>query len=244
MLKKTNLIWLLGLMVVFLAFACSDDDDDTVTGNNNQQTMDHSPTLDSIHVPAAMEASSDPYAQMAVTYINLANGLGGLGQYFVPPSSKVASVGKLSGNAADTLIWSWSYGGITVYLKFWETLTHYYWRYMWHGTFEQEVYDNWIWYAANQSKDGTQGQLIWYDDNTTTPLLTWEWTYLGGIYTLTYTFDGIDQLIITVNADGSGSLEYYDNGTLELRIIWYAAGNGAWWTYDPVANGTWSVGKK
>lgn len=242
MLKKTYPIWLLGLMVVFLAFACSDDDEETPTGTNNQQTMDHIPTLDSIQVPAAMAASSDPYAQMAVTYVNMTNGLANLGQYFVPPS-KAAKSAAYAGSEADTLIWSWSYGGITVYLKFWETLTHYYWRYMWHGTYDQVVYDNWIWYAANQTKDGTAGQLVWYDDNSLIPFLTWEWTYLAGVYTLTYTFDNINQLIITVNADGSGSLEYYEDSVLKLRIIWYANGSGAWWTYGPDSNGTWLVGK-
>jgi len=241
MFKKMYPVWLLAFLFVFLAFGCSDDEDPPT--QQTTPTMEHTPTLQSVTIPQAMTQSTDPHAQLAVTYINLANSLSGLGSYFNPPT-KAAKTTGFSGSATDTLTWTWNAGYITVILKFWETDTHYYWRYIWHGTYDQVVYNNWIWYDANQTKDGTAGQLVWYDDNSTTPLLTWEWTYVSNVYTLTYYFEGVDRLVIVVNADGSGSLNYYDNNILSLKIEWNADGSGEWWTYNPVGNGTWAITKQ
>jgi len=243
--KKTYPIWLLGLLVVFLAFGCSDDDDETPTGTNGTPSMEHTPTPINVGVPEAMAQSNDPYAQMATDWVEALASFDSLFTYFIPPS-KAAKAAISFVSAADTLVWSWSNGTMTIKLRFWESTTHYHWQYLWDGTLDQVVYDNWVWFYADESKDGTEGHFYWYDNNTTDILFSWTWTYLAGVYNVTYLFtSGLDSLRIAaiINADGSGHVDYYLNDVLSIRVVWYADGSGAWWTYNPDDNGTWSVVK-
>ncbi len=242
MFSKKHLIWILALMAALVLFACSDDDEKTPTGGTPPQPT---PTVASIAVPAGMQSSGNSYAQQAVTWVTIAN-------VFISMASQVTAPGKINpmsyktANAFDSSTWSYTTQGLTFSIIYWDDALTHYWDLRYDGTDGVYTYDDWLVARFVQKKDGTGGSITVYETNTTTVEASVVWTYIGGVYTVTLT-SGTDVVVIVVNADGSGTLDYTDDGCLELEIEWAADGSGSWVENDcgqGSSSGTWAAAGK
>ena len=237
-MRQKPFFWLIGLLVLALAVGCGGDDNGT-NGNGDDEPEDL--TIQQISVPQGLTeaATEEPMAAMAVGYVTLANSIAGYGSFFETPA---ASSSQTSG---DTLTVTWSNGSLTVIMKYWETTTTDNWKIMLNGTDGSTVYVNWTFMEAEQNKSGTGGSLVIYDENTTTVILSWVWTIdTSDNITVVFTnYEDDERIEIVGNANGTGSVEYYENNVLLYEIEWYADGSGAWWNYSvtPNTNGTWSI---
>ena len=81
MIKKIFIIFIsLCLSLVFIS--CSDDDNDNPIGPEGNQAKELS--LKEIQPPAAMQQSTNPHAQAAVMWLNLANSFKSYSAFYTP----------------------------------------------------------------------------------------------------------------------------------------------------------------
>ena len=239
MRKSCWILWLLALMALTLVSACSDDS--SPTGTTPTGPPEFTGNDNTITVPPGMANSSDPNAALANAYIGMANAISGHGAMFTPPTRATETDGP-------PWEYTWSEGGLTVTLIINETDTMYTWDVYIDGTIDTEVFDNYLFYSAWASIDGSCGGLTFYAYDGS-GMMEWEWcTDALGVFTMTMSFtDGSDTLAIDllVNPDGSGEISYVINGVTVFEVIWDALGNGEWWTWDesgtPTGSGTWSA---
>lgn len=235
--------WILILLAIFamaVATGCSKDSS-TNGGTPSDDPPEFEGTSNPITVPTGMANSSDPNAALANAYIGMANGITGHGAWFTPPTRAAADDGP-------PWEYSWSEGGLTVTLIINETAEMYIWEVYLDGTLDQEVFDNYLFYSAWSTIDGSCGGLTFYAYDGQGEM-SWEWcTDEFGVYTMTMTFtDSMDTIIIDilVNPDGSGEITYDVNGVTVFMVVWDALGNGEWWTWDasgtPTGNDTWDA---
>ncbi len=236
-LRKLSL-FIVPLLLVFLVTGCSDDEKTTDEFEGPEWTVDP------VEVPENMAQSDDPFAQMAVGYVDLANGFSAYGGFFAPPARALCSV-----NRDGEWEYTWSDGSLTVTLIITETSDYYYWKIYFDGTDGTTTFDNFLFIEAEQTIDGSSGSLYIYDPGQTGYAFMWSWEIdADGAYHFTCEFFEDFKIEVVINADGSGSVEFYDYGTAgywrNFRIEWTAEGSGEWWEYDEagneIAHGTWT----
>lgn len=239
MFTKRHLVWLLALLVIFVAFGCSDDEDPP-TGNTTP-TLLHIPISNTISVPSGMQNSSDPHAITATTLLNILNLLPTYTLLFDAAGKASTAPGNVGGSA-DTTIYP---VGVYIKIRFWETDTTYHWEYFWDGPYNDTVYVDWMLCAGEQNKAGTRGSFTVYTENTTDQNLKWEWSYVGGVYTVTLTMTSA-RIDFVIYADGSGTFDYWDGECLVVEITWAADGSGIWIEHSCGGNqgsGSWIAAK-
>ncbi|NTW49399.1 MAG: hypothetical protein HGB19_06680 [Chlorobiales bacterium] len=248
---------LLSLTAIFLCFTllfgCSDNDDSSSGGGNNNQLP--SVGVQTITVPSAMKNSSNSYAQMAVGYINLANGFSAYTAGLTPPGNATVKTVSSTGLgmlevATTTKTYTWTYSGLTYKLIFEETATNYSWTVIYDGTLGSGqgsiTFNNQTILTATQLKDGSGGNLVVYYDTAhpTTATLEYVWTKIAGVYTGTITI-GVAKYEVVVNTNGSGHITFWSDTALHyvFYATWTAAGSGTWTTYQTngtsTGSGTW-----
>ncbi len=240
-------------LVVVLSFVfvigCSDDES-SPTGNNN--TSDQAPTfsIDSITVPPAMAQSSDLHAQMAVTYIALANSFSAYGMWFYPPSTSPKDT-PVPFAAGGPWVYTWTVDSLTITLTITEQGDKWVWEITFTGTDDGEHFNNWLFIHAEAAKDDSTGVLIVYEPVTTDIAVRWTWSVDSqGTRHIVYEVPGVGgtKIEVTAYSDNSGELKYYEyvNGQYVMltRIVWNSNGSGQWWTYDYdgvlTGSGSWS----
>jgi len=206
-----------------------------------------------VAVPEAMQNSSDPMAQMAMSYIGSANMITNFSAFFTPPGLM-----KTSANLGSTG-WErkWEQDGITITLTATENDTGYQWSVKLDGTSQStgETYNNFIFLKIEQNKDGTAGRFSMFDpeeDASSGLIMEWVWSTLpGDVLDVIRTFydDGIPagRIKVLSNPDKSGELYFYDyvngNFVMEFKATWTSSGTGEWWSYDSMGNvdshGSW-----
>ncbi len=237
MIFKNKLIYLTVLCLVLMLGACSDDKGTTPADENSL------PAPVDLEAPyQALGASGNEYGSMASGYIAMAVVMSG---FFTPLA------GADSTTLNDTLIISWTEGDLTVTFKIldiFEGDTWTWWVIVLDGDDGGTIYNDWICLEGEMAKDGSEGWMTLYDENTTDDLYNWEWEVVDDDLTVTMTWsDGDDDymVIIQCDDDGSGYCEYYEEGIIEWKIDWISSGvssSGMWYRYEggvQAESGTW-----
>ena len=229
---KRLFIFALVFVVAFSFVACSKDK----KTNNSNEFDGPEWNNDPVEVPLAMEQSNDPHAQMAVSYVAMANSFGSYGGLFAPPRGAICTV-----NRDEEWTYTWGDGELSITLVITETSTHYHWEIYFDGFDGNMTYDNFLYIAAEQTLDGSSGSMTLYDPEMTEFLLFWQWSSDdNGVYHFMYEFYQEGKIVVEINPDGSGFLEYYeyDNSAYwrSFRIEWTALGTGEWWGFDVLGN--------
>jgi hypothetical protein len=234
---KTKRIFSLLLAAIMLSFvvACSEKDDTQPEQPQQQDAPQLSTQI--VEPPDAMVQSDDPGAQMAVSYISMANAFSGWAGMMTPPPQKSA-IYKSTNDDPWTYTWDFNEGQdiYSITLTIYETTTHYEWTMVINGILDGIVLDDFLYMSATESLDGEEGSYYLYDPEIEGPAMKVEWFTNGnGVYSLA--FEAPDDMIIEMssNMDGSGEIVVYDwNGSeylMSFRAIWDASGHGEYWEY-------------
>lgn len=243
---RKNWISLVLILSLFLVAGCSDDDKPTEPKDEPPQFA-----AQSVTVPQSMQTSSDPHAQQALGYVYMANSMANYISFLTPQTS-----GSLK-KANDDSPWEyhWDIDGVTVTLTISETSDIYQWTVVLNGTDTEtgQVFDNLTIIEVEQKKDGTNGEMILYDDAiASAKVAEWKWNVISETsvnYEIIGYYQGIaeEKIEILANSDNSGTLNYFDyinNAFVKMTTFsWLAIGSGQWWEYDTdgneTASGSW-----
>lgn len=242
---------LLLLVVAALLFSCGKDDDEP---SLDKRTLSFSGNEQVIAAPAAMQDVEDEGAQTAVNWINQANAMSQYLSYMQIPSGATksgeritAANGRVS-SAGDFVVYTWSDNqGTEIAYQVSETSDSF--------VFELFIIlpdqPEWTkYFHAEEKKDKSSGFMKVYDafygDDASVVLFSYTWSRSGDEFTLTIS-DGEDSSVkLVINEKTkAGKVTYTSDGLKEYEIIWDAAGNGTWATYDEEGNlddeGSWTV---
>lgn len=225
---------------------CSDDDNPAGSGNGAEAPEF---SIVTVSVPDAMTQSSDPMAQLTVSYVAFANTFSSWFSFFTPPAGAAKVAAPAGAHDGAPWVFTWSEDGLTVTLTITEDSENYTWSVVLDGTDGETTYDDFTLIDAAASKDGSGGSLVIYDPATQSSALDWTWNQAsGGPYNFlmtSYDSEGF-QIALTVNLDESGDLEYrMGDGAVFVRIFrseWQSDGSGDWWNYadgEIVDSGSW-----
>lgn len=162
-----------------------------------------------------------------------------------------------------TYTWSYTYEGqtITYYWTYADDATKNYY------TMQIQLDDGplYNYVEAWEMKDGSKGKLLYnfnwiyayyddyYEDYYDDLFYTYEWEVTSsGVYNFTFYYGSESgeytyalRYDVVVNADGSGTIDYYYEDELFWHMEWDAMGNGSWAYYDTdgtvYSSGTWTV---
>ncbi|MDZ7764685.1 MAG: hypothetical protein U5K00_09690 [Melioribacteraceae bacterium] len=192
-MRFKDLLKLLLTLILFSFFAaCSSDDDDGPTEPDDNGDSPPTINVKQISVPQTMQTAvnnGDPGAAQAMTFMNLANSLPSYAQLFNPPQGS----GKVSSTSAASGEWTWTQDGTTFTLVSNETSSGYELTLTIDGTFGGKTYSNQILMTSTLSKDGNTGEVLFYDPDSGSPALTFNWeTEADGTYHLDMVATGAD----------------------------------------------------
>ncbi|HEY9009041.1 hypothetical protein [Ohtaekwangia sp.] len=250
--------YLLLLAVALFAFACSHDDKDS-SSSLEKQTISLSSQSQVITAPSAMQSSSDDHAQMAVSYITMANAMNTYLGYFKAPEGAVKSTTAITaanGRVAasgDVVVYTWSDANSDVKIAYQISETSD--SYAFDVFFQFSGSSSWLkYFHAEEKKDRSEGFMNVYDilgiygDNKSLIMLKYNWSRSGDNFTfkLTDTQDNY-YFVVTVNEKTkAGEVTYY-SGTIKIYdMTWDTNGNGHWAFYNAddgslLEEGTWTV---
>jgi len=221
-----------------LVVGCSNDNN-TPSGNSGT-VQAPSFSIDSVTVPDAMMQSSDPMAQMAVSYVMMANAFSAYWTWFAPPTS----------SNGPPWTYTWTDSNLTVTLTIKEQGNNWVWDIVFDGTGGGYTYNNWLFIHAEQAQDNSSGQLLIYEPVTDSVAWIWSWDVDSqGVYHLVMISKSDQSKVeVTVNPDESGHLKAYEEVAQNYQLIfeanWLADGSGQWWQYDQngqlIGSGSWS----
>jgi hypothetical protein len=247
-------------VILLLAFFTAGCKKDELTPEDLQSLSFNSEEVLAL-VPEGLKNSTDPYAQSCVDYIESAVDMSGFISNLEVPSDAVKS-SKKSTTGKDTWQWSWYYGGesFTFYWTYDEDNAKRYW------TMEIQFNNGprYDYITAWESKDGTEGEVIYnfgwaaiystdqcVDDYD---FIYWRYSWnkdCSGAYHLKFTWDSDDpecdmylHYDAVINADGSGTIDYYLMDQLFYHMEWDTVGNGSWTYYSDgtvIMSGSWTA---
>jgi len=231
---------------------CNKEEDET-PGNFAELAFDGQEVMDQL--PEGLLNSNDEMARECVDMIEQALDMSAFQANLIVPDNAVRVSKKASG---DTWYWTWNYMGEiwTFYWTYSEDAAKNYWTMkIQYGNGEKYDY-----ISAWEYKDGSGGEVVYsfnwvliYDDVEDYEDLHWTYRWnvdSSGNYQFGWTYDSDNLEVnyylkyeIVVNADGSGTLDYYLNDSLFYHIEWDTAGNGSWIYYlgDFTQSGSWSA---
>jgi len=240
------------LVLITLSFlvGCSSDNGDssptdpnTGSGNNG-----NAPEINVEHVvlPQKVQTAAnngDPGAAKAMAYIQIANMLPTYTQMLNPPSTanKVSSTSAVAGD------WTWTQDEATFKLSTTETSNTYNWTLTIDGTFGGKTYSNQVVIRASEVKDGSNGDLEFYDPDSGSPVISFNWeNQADGTYyvnlTTTQSSNNVN-VEMYFNPDNSGSVNVFVSGGETWKVHWASDGSGTWIEYDSSGNvhdsGSW-----
>jgi hypothetical protein len=231
-LLKSSCAILLALLAVT---GCKKNSDDTPSNKYQAPSMATSSQV--VQVPAKLLSSTDNNAQLAASYMGMANAFAGYSAYFNVPSNAVQSQTKSSG-----IVYTWSYGGTTVKLTYNDDATNRYW--VW--------YINDVKYMdCQESILGNSGSFNVYDiEKGGTAVIVYTWTKTAGTIVATMKLIGSTSYFFKISASidsKSGTFDMYEgaseSGVHIVNVTWLTNGSGSWWiSYGGTSySGTWSA---
>ena len=231
MIKKIFIVFI-SLFISLVIISCSDDDSNP-TGPEGNQAKELS--LKEIQPPAAMQQSSNPHAQAAVMWLNLANSFKSYSAFYTPQDN----LNKLF-KTNDEWTSTWMVDALQITMDYFEDALSYGWQIFLNGTDGEFTYADWLYMEAEQNIDDSYGQLKVYKPVTTEVAMQWDWSTAAssGIYYFNlFILDNTsEKLEIVSNPDNSGEISYYSDQILQTKISWTNAGTGYFWEYDESGN--------
>lgn len=217
--------------------------------NENEDPNQEAPDFKTqqIDLPDAMTNANDPGAQQATAYVNMANSYAAMGAMMVPPG-KSTLVKDLKDGTPWTYTWEVDdgTGQFTVTLTVTEDAVKYMWEFVINGNLDGIQVTNFVYLRGIEYKDGSFSSLEGWDPQTGELAFSWTWSNNSGTITMELLFPGETKIVVVINPDNSGSMEFYEwmnnQWILEFRVVWTAAGTGEWWEYDNgvlVDTGSW-----
>lgn len=255
--NSKQFLLLAALVLAFFALnGCSSDDDpaDPGGGGSSDAPVFSAGAGASIELPAGLESSNDPNAQLVAGYMAQVNILASMSNIFDVPDGA-----KKSMNKDSSWEYTWSINEPPVVMSMTLTVRELSESYTWtlriDGTDGEITFDNDIVYFAEAAKDESYGSFYYYDieGDVNDVIFSWEWsTDSAGVFTMTM-IAGDDtegfKSVFVVNPDGSGTLDIYENVEMSWQILlhfeWDALGNGSWIVYEDgveSASGNWYIG--
>jgi hypothetical protein len=222
------------------SIGCKDDKSNPSDSNSNTPVA---PSFPQITFNGPNTTSTDPNAQLAISYATSLNA--GLTQSTI----FAALPAQQNGN---TYTWTYAAAGATY------TLTavkqnngSFTWTVVLNGTAGATTYNNFKVCEGTSSADGKSGTWIFYELGVAGK--TGEFVYsTSASNVLTGTMNSYNtsgtltsKTVMINNPDGSGSMESYDDGVhRNYRSDWIANGSGTWYTYNDsgvqTGTGTWT----
>ncbi|QSE96572.1 hypothetical protein [Fulvivirga lutea] len=250
-MKLNKLFYFLLAFTIVLA-GCNDDDDSTPSQSLENAELSFSASDTPIELPAAMLASDDPNAQLAVGYVQQINGLSTQLSLFEVPAGATKSTTPIGKKGAengrteeDYLVYTFTDGDYSVAYQISETTTHYVFELFWKFTPESDYVKI---VKAQESKLIREGFLEYYTGQAESEFVfRYEWFEDpdGVLYFDLLTSDDEFRINAIINPNNSGTIDYYINGVIFYEISWNADGSGSWRSYDFEGNlsetGEWTV---
>ncbi len=242
-LKSLKLSLLFALMVGFSA--CNKEDDAATPEKiDPREAFAFSAENPPVQLPAAMQNSSNQYAQLINTFAGVANAMATYSVYFDVPEDAVFSTTPISaGNArlagANYQVYTWTFGnGINSFAIAYQ-LNEDNDDYVYEIFFKDGTDIFYKFLEGRESKsDLSEGSLKWYGlDDSNEVIFTYTWTEKAdGSFNMV--FDGFeDEIVFDINADGSGAIEIFSGSIINASYTWNAAGTaGTYTSYDDAGN--------
>ncbi|MGD1843434.1 MAG: hypothetical protein ACFB0B_21465 [Thermonemataceae bacterium] len=220
---------LLILVSVSLTSCNNDDDNDDPQPEPERAEVSFADQEELVTFSEGMRSSSNPYAIQTVIYGSLINGI---------YQSNKAYMNISEDAEFDQGCWSWGDGqGNAVRYCFTETATDYNFsaEIRFSGGAFQKVYE------GTEKKDGSSGNIDYYDFETGSLVANLSWQVAGAEVTWTWSVDN-DKLEIKYNESTQmGSLEYIENGVLTYGSTWNnQTCSGTYNDYEAGDAGTWN----
>lgn len=246
---------LLLLAVALFAFSCSGDDEKP---SLDKQALSFLEDDQVITVPPALLASDDDQAQLAASWITMANAMSSYLHYFEMPAGAQKSEAKITASngrvkdAGDhvTYVWTDEQSGQSVAYQVSEESD----RYVFEIFLKLDAAAEFLkYFHAEEKKDRSEGFMKIYDifgisgDDTSVVWLEYDWSRAGNIFNLTMK-DHTDNYRIEFAIDrntNAGSVVFYGGGVKGYELIWDGAGNGTWAYFNDegtvVESGAWTA---
>jgi hypothetical protein len=221
---------------VMLLAACSKKDTSTPS---TSYTEPSNTSRTQITIPAGLQtqASTNPNAAVAVSFMSLANGLSEYANDFTLPANAQKSNLKSNGT-----VYTWSANGYTVWMTY-QNLSD---RYTWTYDYQTPEIARFTLISADEMKANKQGSwTINSPDASHAVLWDYSWTLTGSVYNATMNYYGeagtSGKFTILDNGNNSGSFQYYVGTAKEVDITWNTDGTGTWWFSNgtATASGSW-----
>jgi hypothetical protein len=234
-MKKSFVFQLLIAVALLASTSCSKEEE--------PQSTYKKPTIadrgNVVEIPTALQNSSDPNAQMAATWMGMANGISQFASSFTIPENAQTGNAKSSGN-----VYFWTYGGYSYWMTFSELADKYVWKYEYAfpGT------SRFTFIEAQELKTGMQGSWAIYDPEGTHETIwdyNWNINSTNDFYSemMWYGYSNNDDIKFEVmdRANNSGYFKMYIGAVKHVEVIWNTNGSGTWWySFDgETAQGSW-----
>jgi hypothetical protein len=257
-MKKLQILkgWAIPLMMVLAVSGCKKEE--TPPDDLQNLSFDAQEVIDLL--PDGLKNSTNEYAQTCVSYVEAALDMSSFIDNMDVPDNATKSDFK---GSKESWQWTWQYAGesFTFYWSYEESGGKRYWTMdiqLGNGP-RYDYIDAW------ETEDGSQGELTFnyawaviYSGECTEDYDFLYWTYTWyreacGTYHLSFVWDSDNSQYtcyikyeVVVNADGSGSVEYFLDDELFYGMEWDVHGNGSWFYYydgEVVTSGTWVAGQ-
>ena len=251
------------ILLLFLVLVISCSKDDKNTDNNTPEEKEFqeiAPIEEDVMalLPEGLINSTDPNAQSTISLIESALSWTSFQDQLIPPQeATLVELKSASTSSEVTYTWKWKYTyqyTMTMYWTYKEDDQKEYWEIL----IQYNDGPKYKYLEAWQSKTGVQGQLIYnfawicaFDDTEVCDELNWTYNWnmdASGNYHFSFTYAGTEladylKYDVDINADGSGTIDYYSLGILYYHAEWDAIGNGSYIYYSGASeiSGTWTV---
>ena len=242
------------LAAAIFAFSCSKDEEPSL----EKKAISLAEGNQVIVAPPALLEFDDDQAQLAASWISMANAMSSYLYYFNMPSGAQRSEAKITASngrvkdAGDhvTYIWTDNQSGYSVAYQVAEETDRYVFEIFLKLPGEADFLK---YFHAEEKKDRSEGFMKIYDifgisgDDASVVWLEYSWTRVGNIFSLTMK-DHTDSYRIefVVNTStNAGSVVFFGDGVKGYQLSWDGAGNGTWAYYNEegkiVEEGSWTA---
>lgn len=244
------------LLIAALAFSCKKDDE--IPEEAQGLSFDPEVVLDK--VPDGLKNNQDEYAESCYGFIESALDMTSFIDNMDVPEDAVRS-SKKAANGSSTWQWTWHYGGesFTFYWTYEETASKRLWTMdVQFGNGPRASY-----IEAWETLDGSQGEVKYNynwlaveygEELDEEDYIFWRYTWNldnAGAYNISFYWDNYSdeadymaRYDVVINADGSGTIDYYSMDMLFYSMTWDVIGNGTWAYYingELYLSGAWDA---
>lgn len=245
---------LLLLAAAISAFSCSRDEEPSL----EKKAISLAEGNQVITAPPALLESEDEQAQLAASWIMMANSMTSYLYYFDMPAGAQKSEARITASngrvkdAGDhvTYVWTDEQSGQSVAYQVSEESD----RYVFEIFLKLEPSADFLkYFHAEEKKDRSEGFMKIYDifgisgEDASVVWLEYDWSRVGNIFNLTMK-DHTDNYRIEFAIDtntNAGSVVFYGEGVKGYELVWDGAGNGTWAYFNDegmvVEQGTWTA---